>query len=140
MSEVLDENVQVVDDNQKHQSFKNLVDDPAFLVAKGKFFGSKLQKKNSREEHVEKLAKAILKVIANHGHATVRSVGIYARLNAMDAIEMASSLCRENTGLRLYSEVRRDKGNLGDLRSADHVRDVDAWMFSVAFFKKGETC
>jgi hypothetical protein len=136
MSEILDENVQIIDESAKKQSFKNVVADPAFLVAKGKFFGNKVQKKNAREEHVEKLAKAILKVIANHGYALVRSVGIYARLNALDAIEMASTLCRDNTGLRLYSEVNRDKGNLGELRCADHVTDVDAWVFSVAIMKE----
>ena len=128
-----------VEGHVTRQSFKDVTSDPAFLVAKGRFSGNKLQKRNGREEHVDKLAKAILKVIANHGYAHVRSVGIYARLNAMDAIEQAATLCRLNTGLRLYNEVKRERGNIGELRDQDHIQDVDAWIFTVAFFKKENT-
>lgn len=117
-------------------SFTTIVDDPTLLVAKGRFVGNNMQKKNAREAHVDKLAKAVLKVIATHGYAHVRSVGKYARLNALDAYEQAATLCRLNTGLRLYSEARRERGNLGDLRDPSHIQEVDAWIFTIAFFKK----
>ena len=124
---------------QQKNSFKNIVSDPTLLVAKGRFPGNRTQQRIAREEHVDKLARAILTVIASHSHTHVRSVGPLARLNTLDAIEQATSLCRLNTGLRLYNEVRRDRGNLGELRAEGHVQDVDAWIFTVAFFKKENT-
>lgn len=124
------------DEPSQFKSFRYAVDDPTLLVAKGKFSGNKMQQKRARDEHVDKLSRAILKVIASHTYAHVRSVGRDATLNAISAIEQASTLCRTNTGVRLYNEIQKDRGNLGELRDHNHIRDIEAWLFTVAFFKK----
>ena len=118
------------------KSFNEAVDDASFLVAKGRFIGDRTRQKALRREHVDKLTNAVLKVLATHGKARIRAIGMYARLNAIDAAEQATSLCRVNTGLRLCIEIEKEKGNIGDLRSETHIQDVDAWVFVITFFKE----
>ena len=75
--------------------------------------------------------------ISNHGYASVRAIGTFAIANAVRAITVATERCRKK-GIGLMWEVVVDKGNLGPMRSDNHVRDVTAYSFSIHEWKESE--
>ena len=126
-------------------TFKDIKDDPGFLVAKGRFKGNTdEEKKNARTRHVKSLASAIFMAMSNHGYATIRAIGESASYNAVKAIAIASGHCKPK-GIDLCFEVSFDEGNIGKLRKSDHVNSVTAIVFSLKGYKawtedkKGET-
>ena len=116
-------------------SFKPKDEDPGFLVAKGRFSGSPEEKEKSEKDHRNKLSNAIFMAISNHGYATVRAIGTFAIANAVRAITVATERCRKK-GIGLMWESVVDKGNLGRMRSENHVRDVTAYSFRIHEWKE----
>lgn len=117
----------------QNETFKNKVDDPGFLVAKGRFSGSSEERNAKEKMHRSKLSNAIFMAMTNHGYATVRAIGTRAIANAVRAITTASSRC-EKSGVKLYWESVFDKGNLGPMRDSSHVSDVTAFLFRIKNF------
>lgn len=112
------------------ESFKSRDEDPGFLVAKGRFSGSPEERIKLEKDHRSKLSNAIFMAISNHGYATVRAIGTSAIANAVRAITVASERCKKK-GIGLMWESVIDKGNLGPIRSGEHVRDVTAYLFRI---------
>jgi len=115
----------------KLSKFRDAVNDPAFLVAKGVFHGTSEEKTKKEKTHVNQLSNAILTTIANHGHVNVRTIGKSATANAVKAITIATATCALN-GIKLYWESVFDKGNLGKMENESHVQDVSAVVFKVS--------
>ena len=124
-------------DAPRVESFKPKSEDPGFLVAKGRFSGSSEEKEKSEKDHRNKLSNAIFMAISNHGYATVRAIGTFAIANAVRAITVATERCRKK-GIGLMWESVVDKGNLGPMRSENHVRDVTAYSFRIHEWKESE--
>jgi stage V sporulation protein SpoVS len=113
------------------ETFKKKDEDPGFLVAKGRFSGVTLEEKQNKEkDHRSKLANAIYMAMRNHGYATIRSIGTNAIANAVRSITMATERCH-NRGVSLAWESVVETGNLGHIRSEDHVQDVTAYCFKI---------
>ena len=119
------------------ESFKPKNEDPGFLVAKGRFSGSSQEKEKSEKDHRNKLSNAIFMAISNHGYATVRAIGTFAISNAVRSITVATERCRKK-GISLMWESIVDKGNLGPMRSENHVRDVTAYLFRIHEWKESQ--
>lgn len=119
------------------ESFKPRDEDPGFLVAKGRFSGSPGEKEKNEKDHRSKLSNAIFMAISNHGYATVRAIGTFAIANAVRAITVATERYRKK-GIALMWESIVDKGNLGPMRSNDHVHDVTAYLFRIHEWKDSE--
>jgi len=110
------------------------VDDPGFLVAKGRFYGADDERKEAEKTHVHKLSSAIFMALSNHGYAKIRAVGARAVYNANKAIAEASSHCAPK-GIELVWKVAFDEGNIGELRDPSHVSNVTAMVFDVRDYK-----
>ena len=138
--ETLDENIEIVEEPKqetKRDSFKTSKSDPGFLVAKGNFSGSsKKDRTQAQGLHIHKLSKAIVRAMENHGYAKVRSVGDAAMTNAIKAVQRAGEICLTDRDIRLYWEVSKQTGNIGELRGTGHVSNVGAMLFSLAKFEK----
>lgn len=114
--------------------FKDIQNDPGFLVAKGRFPGNSVEKMNQEKKHQKKLANAVFKSIINNGYANLRAVGSFAIANAVRAITLAS-IKSAKKGVVLYWDSVFEHGNLGPLRDSDHVKNVTAILFRLRFFK-----
>lgn len=102
-------------------------------------FNGQIEKDQSKLEknHVRSLSSAVSMSLWKHGITKIRSCGRHATYNAVKAIAMV----REgflNKGLSVVSEIHFDEGNLGDLRSQNHVQSLTAIVFSVKLIKHGE--
>ena len=147
MENILDENLDIVEETplvekpakrKRRNSFNTRDSDPGFLVAKGRFFGkTKKQRDENQEIHIKKLGSAIVKSMEHNGYAKVRSVGKRAHLSALYAIENAVETCDER-GIELFWSLKKDKGNIGELRNEKHVVDVEAFLFSLGTFNSKE--
>ncbi len=128
-----------MDEKMAHpvESFKSRDEDPGFLVAKGRFSGSPEEKTKHEKDHRNKLSNAIFMSISNHGYATVRAIGTFAIANAVRSITVATERCQKK-GIGLMWESVVDKGNLGPMRSENHVRDVTAYSFRIHEWKESE--
>lgn len=142
ISRVLADDVQIVEESQQQgwqkNSFQTAESDPGFLAAKGKFRGNRQSRAIARDRHIYKLAGAIIQAMKNHGYAKIRAIGSDAKSNAVDAIQQASEECRKEKGIDLFWGVRKETGNIGSLRDDGHVPDVEATVFSLGTFTKGE--
>lgn len=145
-------------------SFNEKKDDPAFLVAKGKFSSrleNELQEllrsgartddrripdlKNQidderhelEKKHVKDLSNAIVMALTNHGRATIRCIGRSAVYNACKAMAIARGKCYSK-GIDLRFGPSFDEGNLGKLRNSAHVTNVTALVFTLEGFKVAE--
>ncbi len=87
-------------------------------------------RENLESQHVKKLANAIIMTTDRNGYANVRAIGMRATYNAIKSICLASLYCNEK-GIRLIWESTFDRGNLGDLRSPNHVEKVSAMFFKL---------
>lgn len=133
---VLPENVQIVEDFPKN-AFTDTTKDPTLLVAKGRFYGSTpLERSKAKSEHISKLANGIVKVISKLGDAKVRAVGDVAKSCASDAIAEANARCKKETNVELHWVIESVIGNIGDLRSPNHVSNVKATLYRLAGFKQ----
>jgi len=112
---------------------RSLEDDPAFLKAKGRFFGADDERKKAEREHVRKLANAIFQAMLNHGYAIVRAVGPFANHNAVKSITIATGYCSPK-GIELCWQSSFDEGNIGELGSG-HVEAVSATLYRVKDWK-----
>lgn len=124
----LDEQLQIVDDGRN--AFTQATGDPTLLAAKGSFQGSFDDQKKAQSNHVFKLSNTINTVFQKHGMAKIRAVGSKALSNAVKAIERASFISAKN-GKEMYWKVKKEVGNLGDLKSQSHVSDVGAYVFEL---------
>lgn len=113
------------------ETFKTKDEDPGFLVAKGRFHGEDLDERLEKEkDHRSKLANAVYMAMRNHGYATIRAIGTNAIANAVRSITMATERCHRK-GISLSWESVVEKGNLGPIRSKNHVQDVTAYCFRI---------
>lgn len=112
------------------EGFKSRDEDPGFLVAKGRFSGSADDREKQEKDHRSKLANAIFMAISNHGYANVRAIGTFAIANAVRSIAVVTERFRKK-GIGLMWETVIDKGNLGPMRSDEHVNDVTAYLFRI---------
>lgn len=119
------------------ESFKSRDEDPGFLVAKGRFEGASEKRSKDEKDHRSKLSNAIFMAISNHGYATVRAIGTSAIANAVRSITVATERCRKK-GISLMWESVVEKGNLGPMRSEQHVRDVTAYLFRIHQWRDSE--
>jgi stage V sporulation protein SpoVS len=111
--------------------FKPQNEDPGFLVAKGRFHAKDAEERDLKEkDHRSKLANAIYMAIVNHGYAHIRAIGTAAIANAVRAITLATERCKKKN-ISLMWDTVVDKGNLGPMRQANHVKDVTAYSFRI---------
>jgi len=119
----------------KKVSFRDVKSDPGFLVAKGRFQGSDVDRKSAEKHHVKKLASAVFMAMTNHGYASIRAVGPFANYNALKAITIATGYCAPK-GIDLCWTSAFDEGNLGQLRQDGHVDTVTAMLYTVKGYKE----
>lgn len=135
--DILPEDLQVVEDFPRN-SFSSSTHDNTLLVAKGKFYGSPADRSKAKAEHVAKLSNGIDRVISKHGDVKIRAVGDVAKSCASDAIAEATSRCKKNTGIELHWIIEKVIGNIGNLRSPNHVSNVKATVYRLVGFKQVE--
>ena len=117
------------------KSFHGKTNDPGFLVAKGRFSGNSNEEiRKATKEHIKSLASAIFMAMSNHGYATIRAIGERATYNAVKAITIASGYLAPKD-VELVWQSFFDEGNLGSLRSNEHVETVTAMVFKLKDFK-----
>lgn len=148
----------------RSSSFKEKEGDPGFLVAKGRFAApsedelKKLmrasvpttdpripelkhriddERRHLEKKHVKDLASAIFMAVSNHGYATIRCIGRNANYNAIKAMSIANGYCATK-GIRLSFTPSFDQGNLGVLRSEQHVDNVTAIIFTLEGYKMSD--
>ena len=119
---------------EKKVSFRDVMNDPGFLVAKGRFSGETEEAKKAERSHVKKLASAVFMALTNHGYATIRAVGPFANYNAVKAYIIATGYCAPK-GIDLCFTVSFDEGNLGPRRKEGHVDNVVATVYSIKGYK-----
>ncbi len=145
-------------------SFKEKEGDPGFLVAKGRFVApseSDLktlmrssvattdpripdlkrkiddERRHLEKKHVKDLASAVFMAVSNHGYATIRCIGRNANYNAIKAMSIANGYCATK-GIRLTFTPSFDQGNIGALRSHQHVDNVTAIIFTLEGYKTSD--
>lgn len=110
--------------------------DVVALQEKAKWVESRIEveQKQAERTHIKKLASAISMAIANHGRATLRSVGQRASYNAQKAVAIATEYC-DSRGLELCARHEFDSGNIGKLQETGHAQNVTAMVFKLQIHK-----